>query len=125
MKDGIQDALDHENQFTKEVIQKYAKKHTLDPFEFSLDLSLFCDLIIGDYNYLFDPRVYLQRYFSNVDRAGLFSKFPSHRDRTLIPVGKKTWQDPPGTKQEVELPKNKTPKNHKIRQEFKRPLKKT
>lgn len=72
VKDGIQDVLDHENQLTKEVIQKYAKKHTLDPFEFSLDLSLFCDLIIGDYNYLFDPRVYLQRYFSNVDKGNFF-----------------------------------------------------
>ncbi len=34
------------------------------PFEFSLDISLWCDGIICDYNYVFDPRVYLRRFFS-------------------------------------------------------------
>lgn len=35
------------------------------PFEFGLDLSLFADGIIGDYNYLFDPHVYLKRFFGD------------------------------------------------------------
>jgi Rad3-related DNA helicase len=33
------------------------------PFELQLDLSLYCDVIICDYNYLFDPMVYLKRFF--------------------------------------------------------------
>jgi len=33
------------------------------PFEFSLDITDFSDVIIGDYNYAFDPTVQLQRYF--------------------------------------------------------------
>ena len=33
------------------------------PFELQLDLSLYCDVIICDYNYLFDPLVYLKRFF--------------------------------------------------------------
>jgi DNA excision repair protein ERCC-2 len=72
IKDGLEDALAHENRFDKTVIQSYAKKHMLDPFEFSLDLSLFCDLIIGDYNYLFDPMVYLQRFFTMEDKNNFF-----------------------------------------------------
>ncbi len=34
------------------------------PYELSLRYSLFCDVIIADYNYLFDPRVRLARYFT-------------------------------------------------------------
>lgn len=45
------------------MIESYAKKHTLCPFELSLDVSLWCDVIIRDYNYLFDPTVYLRRFF--------------------------------------------------------------
>jgi DNA excision repair protein ERCC-2 len=35
------------------------------PYEFSLDISLYCDLIICDYNYAFDPGAMLRRYFSD------------------------------------------------------------
>jgi len=50
--------------FTPDVIRAHAAKHFLCPFELSLDLSLSCDLIICDYNYAFDPRVRLQRFFT-------------------------------------------------------------
>lgn len=63
LNEGLWDLLNHENQMTREVIEEYAKKHTLCPFELSLDVSLWCDVIIGDYNYLFDPTVYLRRFF--------------------------------------------------------------
>ena len=72
VKDGMLDILTNENMLTKDVIQTYAKKHMLDPFEFSLDTSLFCDVIICDYNYLFDPLVYLQRFFSIEDDNNFF-----------------------------------------------------
>ena len=35
----------------------------LCPFELSLDLTNLSDVIICDYNYVFDPRVYLKRFF--------------------------------------------------------------
>ncbi|KAF1305612.1 ATP-dependent DNA helicase [Candidatus Enterococcus willemsii] len=63
INEGLWDLLHHENQFTREIIEKYAKKHQLCPFELSLDVSLFCDIVVGDYNYLFDPTVYLRRFF--------------------------------------------------------------
>ncbi|MGM0124327.1 hypothetical protein IGI37_001704 [Enterococcus sp. AZ194] len=63
LNEGLWDLLNHENQMNREVIERYAKKHTLCPFELSLDVSLWCDIIIGDYNYLFDPTVYLRRFF--------------------------------------------------------------
>lgn len=42
-----------------------AEKHQVCPFELSLDLALYCDVIICDYNYAFDPRVRLERFFGN------------------------------------------------------------
>ncbi|MBO0440158.1 ATP-dependent DNA helicase [Candidatus Enterococcus ikei] len=63
LNEGLWDLLNNENQFTREVIELYARKHTLCPFELSLDVSLWCDLVICDYNYLFDPVVYLRRFF--------------------------------------------------------------
>lgn len=53
----------NEDAFNRETIESYAKKHKVCPFEFSLDLSLWADCIICDYNYVFDPRVYLKRFF--------------------------------------------------------------
>ncbi len=61
--DALWDMINHENAMTKEVILQYAEKHKVCPYEFSLDCALFADLIICDYNYAFDPRVYLRRFF--------------------------------------------------------------
>ncbi|MCX8131116.1 MAG: ATP-dependent DNA helicase [Clostridia bacterium] len=49
--------------FTRDTLSEYAHKHRICPFEFSLDISLWSDYIICDYNYAFDPGVYLKRYF--------------------------------------------------------------
>ena len=65
IRPAMQDVLKHETMITRDVIERYARLHQVDPFEFSLDLSLFCDVIICDYNYLFDPLVYLQRFFTD------------------------------------------------------------
>ena len=64
LRPALMDILTNEKIITRQVIETYAKKHLLDPFEFSLDVSNFCDLIICDYNYLFDPLVKLQRFFT-------------------------------------------------------------
>ena len=65
INEAIYDLLTHEDRFSRERIEEYAQKHQVCPFEFSLDLSLFADGIICDYNYLFDPHVYLKRFFES------------------------------------------------------------
>ncbi|MCR4990717.1 MAG: ATP-dependent DNA helicase [Lachnospiraceae bacterium] len=50
--------------YSRDTVLKYAVKYQVCPFELSLDASLFCDMIIGDYNYLFDPHAYLRRFFT-------------------------------------------------------------
>lgn len=46
-----------------DTVLRYALLYGVCPFECQLDLSLYCDVIICDYNYLFDPLVYLKRFF--------------------------------------------------------------
>ena len=63
--DAVYDTLKNNHAITREVIEEYSKKHNVCPFEISLDLSLFTDAVICDYNYAFDPVVYLRRFFQN------------------------------------------------------------
>ena len=63
LKDALLDVLEHERALTLDTIQAYGEKHRIDPFELSLDLSLYVDVVIADYNYLFDPTAYLRRFF--------------------------------------------------------------
>lgn len=49
---------------TREVILAQAHKYRVCPFELNLDLSLWVDVVICDYNYVFDPNVYLKRFFA-------------------------------------------------------------
>ncbi len=74
LKKALIYSLNNESNFSREIILEIAKKFALCPFEFSLDLSLFMDIIICDYNYFFDPMVYLRRYFDE----------PIHRTLLLI-----------------------------------------
>ena len=69
INDAIYDLLIHEDNFNRETVEVYAAKHQVCPFEMSLDMSLFSDTVIGDYNYLFDPHVYLKRFFAEGVRA--------------------------------------------------------
>lgn len=55
--------LEKYDSFDQENILDIALKESMCPFELSLDLSLYCDIIVCDYNYFFDPLVYMKRYF--------------------------------------------------------------
>ncbi|MBS4539181.1 ATP-dependent DNA helicase [Clostridium sp. D2Q-11] len=72
VNDSMYELLNNEDMITREVIEEYAKKYTVCPFEFSLDLSLWADAIICDYNYVFDPRAQLKRFFLDAEKKYLF-----------------------------------------------------
>lgn len=61
----IIEILKAESTFPRATIEKYAKKYKVCPFELSLDLSSWCDGVICDYNYAFDPRAKLKRIFED------------------------------------------------------------
>jgi Rad3-related DNA helicase len=64
INDCLWDILQNGDDFRRAAIEPYAEKYRVCPFELALDISLWCDIIIGDYNYVFDPQVYLKRFFS-------------------------------------------------------------
>lgn len=71
VNDAVFDVLTTENSITRDAVLLYAQKHDVCPFEMCLDISTWCDVIIGDYNYAFDPTASLKRFFS-VDKENDF-----------------------------------------------------
>lgn len=64
VNDAILDAVQASDDLSRNTIEIFAKKHMVCPFELALDLSLLADCIICDYNYVFDPKAYLRRFFA-------------------------------------------------------------
>lgn len=62
-QDALYEVLSTYDFITKDTITPIALQHNVCPFELLLDASLHADVIVGDYNYVFDPRVYLKRFF--------------------------------------------------------------
>lgn len=56
--------LSSQSGYSRSVVERTAEQFGICPYEFQLELSEFCDIIICDYNYVFDPQTYLRRYFS-------------------------------------------------------------
>lgn len=63
INDAVYDLWTREQAFTRERILEQAEKFMVCPFEMSLDLSLWVDTVICDYNYVFDPNAHLKRFF--------------------------------------------------------------
>ena len=85
-----------EEAWTRQVIEDYAQKHSICPFEFSLEMANWADVVICDYNYVFDPRVYLRRFFLDggeytflVDEA--HNLVERAREMFSAELGKESW----------------------------------
>lgn len=73
VNEAVYEMLLKETDYHREKIEEYARKYTVCPFEFSLDVSLWTDGVICDYNYVFDPNAALKRFFAqNGKREYLF-----------------------------------------------------
>ena len=65
---AIEDLFANEDYFSRAAIEAIASKHRVCPYELSLDMALFSDVIICDYNYVFDPSAMLRRFFVEGNR---------------------------------------------------------
>ncbi len=63
VNDAVFDLLQKSDLFTREEVLAQAEEFQVCPFEMSLDVATWADDIICDYNYAFDPNVYLKRFF--------------------------------------------------------------
>ncbi|MCL2189905.1 MAG: ATP-dependent DNA helicase [Defluviitaleaceae bacterium] len=68
VNDALWDVLNNEDIITPAVITQYAQKHQVCPHEYALDAALYSDVIIGDYNHVFDPGAYLRRFFNTNEK---------------------------------------------------------
>lgn len=62
---ALQKALGWKNGFPRSAVLQIAQEFGICPYEFQLMLAELCDIIICDYNYAFDPHVYLRRFFDS------------------------------------------------------------
>ncbi|MDO5033370.1 MAG: helicase C-terminal domain-containing protein [Eubacteriales bacterium] len=107
LPDALTDLLAYE-ELEADLIQAVASKHQVCPFELSLDMAWYCDVIIGDYNHVFDPRTRIRRFFDEeAKEASAILVDEAHnlaaRSRTMFSAGLsrknlsillKLWQDP-------------------------------
>ncbi|MBE6049212.1 MAG: ATP-dependent DNA helicase [Clostridium sp.] len=61
LKNVLLNILEDSEEFSTDKLLEYGKKYEVCPFELGLDLIEWCDCVICDYNYIFDPKVYLRR----------------------------------------------------------------
>ena len=78
VNDAVFEMLNAADAFDRDVILQQAEKWRVCPFEMSLDVSLWCDAVICDYNYIFDPRAKLKRFFSEGRGEYLFLVDEAH-----------------------------------------------
>ena len=73
INDAVYEMITETDDLSRIAIEQQAKKWQVCPFELGLDLSLWADAVICDYNYVFDPNARLKRFFGdNVKGEYLF-----------------------------------------------------
>lgn len=113
VKTALEDVFSMDT-FTREVVEEYSRKHTVCPFEFSLELSNWADCVICDYNYVFDPSASLKRFF--MEGGGDFA-FLIDEAHNLVDRGREMFSAQLSKKPVLELKKStkgNAPKLHKI-----------
>lgn len=112
---AILSILKDEDIITREIVEKYAKDYCICPFEFSLDLAIWADCVICDYNYVFDPRVYLKRFFMDSNNDYVFLVDEAHN---LVDRSREMFSAELYKKEFLELRKVMKDKNDEIYKEL-------
>lgn len=71
--DRVNDAVFHllteRDSYDRDTLMEYSEKYQVFPYEMCLDVATWVDAVICDYNYVFDPDVYLRRFFSEGNKG--------------------------------------------------------
>ncbi len=78
INEAIKELLENYRTYTKDIIDTVSAKYSVCSYELSLELSEWCELVVCDYNYLFDLQAYFRRYFEFVDARYIFLIDESH-----------------------------------------------
>ncbi len=63
INDAVFELLESGDFFDRDRIREQAERRKVCPFELGLDTSSWCDAVLCDYNYAFDPNAHLRRFF--------------------------------------------------------------
>ena len=70
INEALKELLENYRTYTKDIIDTVSAKYSVCSYELSLELSEWCELVVCDYNYLFDLQAYFRRYFDVIDSVG-------------------------------------------------------
>ncbi len=106
INDAVYDAIMDRDVFDAADILAIAQDYMVCPFELNLDISSWCDNIICDYNYVFDPNVYLKRFFSEgIKSDGIFLIDEAHN---LVERGRQMYSETLAKEDFLNIKKNVT-----------------
>ncbi len=89
VNDAVYELLTSSDEMSREILEEQAEKWQVCPYEMSLDLSEWADVVICDYNYVFDPNACLRRFFGeNTKGDYLFLVDEAHN---LVERGQKMY----------------------------------
>lgn len=69
VNDAVFDMISNTDDMSRTSIEAQAEKYKVCPFEMALDISIWTDAVICDYNYVFDPNAHLKRFFSEGNKG--------------------------------------------------------
>lgn len=69
VNDAVHELLTSSDELNREILEKQARKWKVCPYEMSLDVAVWVDAIICDYNYVFDPQAHLRRFFGEGNKG--------------------------------------------------------
>ncbi len=112
VNDAVYEFISSGEVFDRPAIEAQAEKWQVCPFEFGLDVSLWADAVICDYNYIFDPRAKLKRFFGEgVKGDYLFLIDEAHN---LVERGREMFSATLGKEDFLELRKAVRPHSQKM-----------
>ncbi|MEG1140628.1 MAG: ATP-dependent DNA helicase [Lachnospiraceae bacterium] len=116
VNDGVFQLVSQEEEFTRESLLKQAEQFQVCPFELELDAALWCDVIICDYNYVFDPNVYLKRFFQDGIKGDYI--FLVDEAHNLVERGREMYSAELFKESFLEMKKLVEPYSHKLAKQF-------
>lgn len=69
VNDAVYELITSSDEMNREILEEQARKWKVCPHEMSLDVSVWADAVICDYNYVFDPNAHLRRFFGEGNKG--------------------------------------------------------
>lgn len=69
VNNAVYELITSSDEMNREILEEQARKWKVCPHEMSLDVSVWVDAVICDYNYVFDPNAHLRRFFGEGNKG--------------------------------------------------------